>query len=263
MTNTLSFRTAILSLAVLAFLAVSPLSVSADTTATASSETSVGVIMSPNNMLHVFGATVSALSGSVINATAKIGNTVMNWIINIGPETKLFVDGSANASTTALAVGDTINFHGTLVATTSAATVVDAKRVKDTTQPAALVRLWGSIQDISTTAGTFLLVGPSATTTVKTNSDTHFGSKKDNGVVFSNLVNGETVIVVGTKIADGTVLATKVFIHNATSAMNWFRHDKDDDERYEVKTRGSGNIHSEGKDFGLFFGLGNALKINH
>src|SRR3989344_2474496 len=73
-------QTVVGSAIVASLFAIMPLAASADTLGV---NGATGVVISPNGIVRVIGADVTAVSNGIVNAATTIGSTVINWIVNI------------------------------------------------------------------------------------------------------------------------------------------------------------------------------------
>ncbi len=114
---------------VASLFALAPLAASASTL---NASSSVGVIISPSGIVRVIGADVTNVGNGFVNAVTTIGNVTLSWLVNASAATKIGANGSTNASTSAIAIGDKIDFAGTLSSTSSVLTVA-ATKIRDIT----------------------------------------------------------------------------------------------------------------------------------
>jgi len=201
---------------VLSLFVLSPLTLaSADTHSNTNfwSNGSVGAFLSADGMVRVMGATVTAVSGNVINATASFGGSVLNWIINVSADTKIFADGSRSASTTALTVGEKIAFSGSATATSGPAIIVSAKKVVDSSWK-DFRKIAGIVAAVNSANGTYIVETKKDTNvTVQTNANTEWkvgpstslGASTTTGA-FNSVAVGSWISALGTLSADGSVL---------------------------------------------------------
>lgn len=115
--------------ATLAAFMLLPLGASADSLG---ARGGVGVFVGQNGIVHVLGAQVASISGSVVNAVSTFGSVVLNWTVNTSNSTKIFVGGSATSSVSAIHTGDKISFTGNASSTSSPLTVT-ARVIHDIT----------------------------------------------------------------------------------------------------------------------------------
>jgi len=118
------------SAAIVALFAVMPLAASADTLHASST---TGVVISSNGIVHVIGAQVTSVSNGVVNAVTTVGSVVMNWVVNVSASTKLAANGSMNATTTDIKVGDKVNFAGALSSSVGSTLSVAGTKIRDIT----------------------------------------------------------------------------------------------------------------------------------
>lgn len=247
------FKSLLASLMLGGAFVLAPVMASASSTTTPHSEVAVGTVITTDGFVRVAGATITAVSGNVISATTAFGSTVLNWILNVSADTKIFANGSANASTTALAVGDKIAFTGKNVGQSGTALVVDGKTVYDRTSMKDIVRISGTVASVSTSTNSLTITKKDGSTvTINTDASTNI---KMNGVVvpLASIVVGNKVAAAGHISTNGTVLAaTEVTVKN--SATNHGQNDKDQDEKDNNK---DGSKHeNQGLHLGAFMNFG-------
>jgi len=215
-----------------------PLAASADTLGASGA---TGVVISPSGIVRVIGADVTAVSNGIVNAATTIGNTVINWIVNISLATKIGANGSAHATTTDIKTGDKVSFAGTVSSSVGSSITVAASKIRDlTTFPKAHVTP-GTITSIGSN-GSFTLSHGDRTVTVNTTASTTIVV---NGATstFGSLETGEKVLVAGTANADGSVITASKIVVKDNSGK-----DGDDDGKH-------GKRASHGKNFGGFGGF--------
>lgn len=245
------FKHILPSLMVVSLFLLAPVAVSAHTS---SSHISTGAVVTTNGFVRVAGATITAVTGNMINATTVFGSNILNWIINIDSDTKIAADGAINASTTALAVGDKIHFTGKLATTSGPALIVTAKAVYDATGKQEVTTIHGIVSAVSSSTNSFTLVTKKgAVVTVNTASTTTFKLNGDTGS-FGSIAVGSTVRAKGTVSSNGSVLsATHVAV---TVEQNDDDNSDDDDEDRK-------NSRHDGKRLGTFLKLNNFLSVGH
>ena len=91
----------------------------------------VEIVINANHAL-VRGATVTAVSGNTITATTALGSTTLAWTVVTDANTQVIASSSRSLSS--VAVGDKINFSGSLLGSATSLTV-NANVVKDTSKP--------------------------------------------------------------------------------------------------------------------------------
>lgn len=266
----MNYKHILSSVLVLTVLAVAPVTVaSAHTNGAANFWTngSVGAFLSADGVVRVMGATITAVSGNVINATTAIGGTVLNWIVNTDAATKVVAAGSVSANTSALAVGDKILFGGTATATSGPATVVKANVVVDATSMKDYGAVTGTVAALSTTeSGTFqITTKKGATVTVKTNASTVI--KLNNATsTFSSIAVGSTITAKGLLNTDGTVItASNVTVKtDPVQPKDWKKiwNEWKDGWKTEIKNDNKDNSQSNGIHAGLRLGLGHFLNLH-
>ncbi|HWP61253.1 MAG TPA: hypothetical protein VN495_01485 [Candidatus Paceibacterota bacterium] len=113
-------------------LVLMPFAASADTVS-ASAQAHSGIAISPSGVVRVIGAEVTAVGNNVVDAVVHFGNVMLNLVVNTSDATKVGANGSMTASTTAIAVGDTVNIKGSLASSTSAGLTIAANKIRDLT----------------------------------------------------------------------------------------------------------------------------------
>src|SRR3989344_6584068 len=234
-------QTVVGSAIVASLFAIMPLAASADTLGV---NGATGVVISPNGIVRVIGADVTAVSNGIVNAATTIGSTVINWIVNISAATKIGANGSANATTTDITAGDKVSFAGTVSSSICSTITVAASKIRDmTTFPKAHV-VPGTITSIGSN-GSFTLSHGDSTLTVNTTASTTLAADGAT-TAFSSLETGDRVLVAGTANADGSVItASKIVVKDNNKDK-----DDDDDDRGDHGKRAS-----NGKNFGGFGGF--------
>lgn len=225
-------------------MAVLPIVASADTF---SANASKGVVISASGIVNVVGANVTAVGSGFINAATALGTTVINWIVNTSATTKIEANGSANASTTSINVGDKVSFMGTLSSVGSSITVA-ASRVRDTTtfpKPnSAVGKITGKVASVNTANGSFVLTVGNHPVTVQTNSSTTVSIDGTTSTL-SSLQAGEQVKVTGTTNAGGSIITASQV--SAKSDVEKADKENGDDSQ---KDKGESSDDNHGKSFG-------------
>ena len=263
-------NSAIGSAALTAAFVLMPFAASA---ATLNASSTTGVIISPNGIVRVIGADVTSIGSGFINAATTLGNTVLNWIVNISAATKVSGNGTVNASTTGISIGDRIAFKGTLTGTTSPFTVA-ASKVRDITKSLFPFKhvIGGKVSSVNSAGGSFVITKGDRSITVQTNASTTITFNGSATTTLASVQAGDEVKVSGTPNADGSVVtATNVVVreHDEDDDKDNKRGDnnrgKDKDKDHEVnakaEVRGNANAsfkdgnEGKGKDLNLFGGL--------
>ena len=271
--------------------AFAPIVASAQTT-NSSTTPSVGIFLGADNLIHVFGATVTGVSSSVIDATTAFGSNVMNWVVNIGANTQLNVNGTNATSTADISTGDKIAFSGTAT-TSGATTTVAATRVIDPSYSGEFTHIFGKIATIGTNA--LSVITKSGTTTVNTDADTSIRVGTTTGASLADLSTGAFVSIAGFIQADGSTLARSIVqqvvpnwptptttpsVGTSTKpSINWGGHGHGDDDMddsvsatstssngHESEGNNSEKAHGEhdhGLHLGWSIGLGNLFHHSH
>ncbi|MDE2213169.1 MAG: hypothetical protein KGJ34_01395 [Patescibacteria group bacterium] len=118
--------------AVAAALVLSPVIASAEGIS-GSAHAGAGIFISPRGIIKVVDADVTAVGNGVVDAMSQFGNLMLNFIVNTSASTTIKAGGSANASTTAIAVGDKVSFVGSLASSTNSVLTVTATKIRDLT----------------------------------------------------------------------------------------------------------------------------------
>jgi len=245
--------------------ALLPLAASAATV----NASSTGVFINQSGIVRVIGADVTAVGNGVINAMTTIGSTVLNWIVNISASTKVSGNGTVNASTTGISIGDRIAFKGALTSAGTSLNVAASKIVDITTLPFKRI-VSGKISSVNSVNGSFVITHDDKSITVQTNASTTI-SVNGATTTLASLQIGEKVLVAGTPNADGSIVtATKVVVRTSGEKS------KGDDNRGKGKNKdhevnANAKLHAnanasfkdghegKGKGLKLFGGLGFGL----
>ena len=185
----------------------------------------VEVNLSSNGSALVRGAKVTSVSGSTINATTNYGFSQLSWTVKTDGNTEFNANKGGSTGLSAIAIGDTVSFSGSLDQTVSGLTV-NAKVVKDWTHSESKKTLSGIVTSINATLNSFTLSHDNSTTSVQTNSSTDFDLKGGNGSFTSLFLNAK-VKVKGMFNASSSVLtATSVDISTTSHKWGWDKDDK-------------------------------------
>ncbi len=248
--------------------------------ATLNASSTTGVIINPNGIVRVIGADVTAVSNGVVNAVTTLGNTILSWIVNISATTKVSGNGTANASTTGIAVGDKVSFRGTLTGTSSPFTVA-ASKVRDITKSLFPFKhvIGGKVSSVNSAGGSFVIKKGDRSITVLTNASTTITFNGSATTTLASVQAGDEVKVSGTPNADGSVVtATNVVVREHDVKKPEAKDDKDNnrgdnnrgkDKDHEVNARAELRANAnasfkdghegKGKGLNLFGGLGLGL----
>ncbi|OGG62685.1 hypothetical protein A3C21_03680 [Candidatus Kaiserbacteria bacterium RIFCSPHIGHO2_02_FULL_59_21] len=164
-----------------------------------------------DNDVRVRGATVTATSTSGFTATSNTPPFTFN--VQTDSSTKFEIKGSGRGSIADIAVGDTVNFRGVAVSDTTSTVTVKATNVENKTahpkspKTAGQVSIKGTVESVSTTAGTLVIVGRNGTTTVSVSGTTSIKNDEGNTLALANLATGSEVKVSGTLNASTQVFA--------------------------------------------------------
>lgn len=212
-------------------------------------ESSVGVVLGPNESLRVMGAKVTSVSNNEISASAPFGNSSLNFVVKVDAESKLNgkVLGSAYAtSISSLKAGDKISFAGTITSSTSSSIVVDGDHVVSRALYNGNVEdktfFKGEIKTVNVADNSFTLkLKSDKTVKVVVSSSTVITL---DGVVktLSSLSEGDEAQITGELNADGSVItASKVVVDSDDENDNDDDEeddDNDDDEEENIKKDG-------------------------
>lgn len=154
-------------------------------------------------------AKVTSISGTTINASVTLGGASMPFSVETDATTRFYNKFGKAGAFADIAVGDSITFGGVLEGN---GLTVQAVAVKDFTGAVMNVTLAGKINDLNSTALSFLLDksksehGEDKKVTVQANASTTINL---NGVLsaFASLMSGDKVKVTGNLNPEGTVLA--------------------------------------------------------
>jgi hypothetical protein len=230
---------------------------------------STGVVISPNGIVRIIGADVTAVSNGAVDAVTRIGNVVMNWVVNVSASTTVVANGSKNATTTDIKVGDKVGFVGSLSSSIGSSLTVAATKIRDLTNFPFPHFGAGTISSINSANGSFVLTGESGrTVTVQTDASTTI-SLNGATTTFSAFTVGEEVGVAGTLNADGSVITASNIVIKNSADKGEGKNDNDNDGNNDkvhantsVNVNANANInageHSDGSHAGLNFlgGLG-------
>ncbi len=178
----------------------------------------------------VSGAKVTSVSGSVITAETKIGNTGLTWSVLTDANTHFLPISGSHTLLADIKAGDSIAFFGT-IDTGASGLVVHATFVRDgtfvTSKPQTSFS--GTVASVNTSAKTFVLnTKENSSITVQLASSTQVFSGADT-FLFSNLTVGDSVKVKGTYDAQAKILyADRITVdreaaHPASSSNVKFR----------------------------------------
>lgn len=242
-------QTVLGSAAVAALMAVTPVFASADTL---NANASKGVVISASGIVHVIGANVTAVSSGVIDAVTTLGTSVINWLVNTSAATKIEANGSANASTTDIAVGDKINFSGSLTSLGSTITVA-ASKVRDVTSFPKMHGITGKVTSVNTASSTLTIKAGDRRIAVQATASTTI-SVNGAASTLAAVQTGSKVKVTGTVNAAGTVItASTITVKSDKGVENGKKGDKDkkdkkesqkDDDDHVSSNKGSSNFKS-------------------
>ena len=235
--------------------------------ATLNASSTTGVIISPNGIVRVIGADVTAISNGVVNAMTTIGNTVLSWIVNISPTTKVSGNGTVNASTTGIAVGDKVSFKGALTGTTSPFTVA-ATKIRDLTTSFPFRHvIGGKISSVNSANASFVITKGDRSVTVQTNASTTIIVNGTATTTLASLKAGDEVKVSGTPNADGSIItALNVAVRSpdvkkaeANDGDHGKSNDREVNARAEIRANANASFkdghEGKGKGLNLFGGL--------
>ena len=233
------------SVAVTAIMAVLPMAAFADTQ---NASASGGVVINSSGIVHVVKANVTAVSNGVINAVTTLGTTVINWIVNTSATTKIEANGSAHASTTDIAVGDKINFSGSLTSLGSSITVA-ASKVRDVSSFPKSNGISGKILSVNATSSSLTIKAGDRIVTVQTTASTTISVNGASSALASLPIGGK-VKVTGTVNASGTVItASKIMVRSGQDDDDANRGEdkKDNKDKKEKSNKGDDNRVSNNK----------------
>lgn len=228
--------------------------------ATLNASSTTGVIISPNGIVRVIGADVTAVSNGVVNAVTTLGNTILSWIVNISATTKVSGNGTANASTTGITIGDKVSFKGALTGTTSPFTVA-ASKIRDLT-PLFPFRhvIGGKVSSVNSAGGSFVIKKGDRSITVQTNASTTIMVNGTATTTLASVQAGDEVKVSGTPNADGSVItATKVVVRTDRDEDNNRGKGKSKDHEVNARAEVRANANASFKDG--HEGKGNGLNL--
>lgn len=224
-------QTVLGSAAVAALMAVTPVFASADTL---NANASNGVVINGSGIVHVVGANVTAVSNGVIDAVTTLGTSVINWIVNISASTKIAANGSAHASMTDIAVGDKINFSGSLTSLGSTITVA-ASKVRDVTSFLKVHGISGKVTSVNTASSSFSLKAGDRSITVQATASTTISVDGATSTLAA-VQTGSKVKVTGTVNAAGTIItASTITVKSDEDVENGKKGDKDKKDKKEGK----------------------------
>ncbi|OGG57059.1 hypothetical protein A3D71_02780 [Candidatus Kaiserbacteria bacterium RIFCSPHIGHO2_02_FULL_55_20] len=218
-------QTVLGSAALTSLLMVAPLIASADTL---NANASSGVVISPSGIVRVIGADVTAVSNNVVNAVTHFGNVVLNWVVNVSASTSIAANGSKNATTTDVKVGDKVSFTGSLASSAGNVLTVAATKVRDLTSFPLRKIAEGTVSNVNTANGTFTLTHDGRTVTVQTNASTTI-AVKGGTTTLASLTAGAKVNVAGTLSADGSVITAARIIVQTNNGQKGNDSGSDDD----------------------------------
>ena len=175
------------------------------------------VSINNDGIVRVLGAEVTSVSGSIVNAVARLKNTLINFAFTTNASTTVQTtssNGTATASLADLQVGEKVNVTGTLTSLGSVLGVTATKVHENTPKVFATTTARiksGTVQSVNASNGTFVIHEGDKNYTVQTGTATSFTLGTGTAGTLANLSVGTKVAVLGTMSADGTVItATKV-----------------------------------------------------
>src|SRR3989338_7312882 len=229
--------------------------------ATVNASSSTGVIISPNGIVRVIGADVTAVGSGFVSAATTIGNTILNWLVNISAATKVSGNGTVNASTTGISVGDRIAFKGALTSTSSSPLVVAATKIRDMTTILPFKHVMGGkISSVNSANGSFVITKGDRSVTVQTNASTTIMVNGTATTTLASVQAGDEVKVSGTPNADGSVItATKVVVRTDRDEDNNRGKGKSKDHEVNARAEVRANANASFKDG--HEGKGNGLNL--
>lgn len=239
-------QTVLGSAALTSLLMVAPLIASADTL---NANASSGVAINQSGIVRVIGADVAAVSNNVVNAVTHFGNVVLNWVINVSASTSIAANGSKNATTTDIKVGDKVSFTGSITSSAGNVLTVAATKVRDLAGFPLRKVAEGTVSNVNTVGGTFTLTHKGRTVMVQTNASTTIAVKGATTTTLASLAAGAKVNVAGTPNTDGSVItATRIIVQSPDEHARQKDNDDDGDDN-DRGNRGKGNasFHAEGK----------------
>ena len=222
------------SLAVATVLVTAPSVFAADVNATTSSS----VRINSDGIVHVVGAEVTSISGTIVTALSHFKNTIVTWTFATNASTTVNTNPTTVDSTTDIRVGDRLNVTGALSAFGSTISV-NATKIKDMTTLALWRGRTGTVHSVNIANGTFVLMSNDKLITVQTNASTTFGFAPATSTVptLATLALNSRVVVAGISNSNGTVItATKVIVttNSSTVVKN---NDKNHDSKNESKDK--------------------------
>lgn len=246
-------QTVLGSAALTSLLMVAPLIASADTL---NANASSGVVISPSGIVRVIGADVAAVSNNVVNAVTHFGNVVLNWVINVSASTSIAANGSKNATTTDIKVGDKVNFTGSITSSAGNVLTVAATKIRDLTNFPLRHIAEGTVSNVNTVDGTFTLTHKGRTAVVQTNASTTIAVKGAT-TTLASLAAGAKVNVAGASNAAGSVItASRIVVQTNNKDQKDNDNDDGDDKKRDKSGKGkSGDAHGIRAALNLFGGL--------
>lgn len=176
----------------------------------ANASTTTSVNINHNGIIRVINAEVTSISGSIINAMATFKNTIVNFAVNTNASTTIAANNSLTAGTADIRVGDKISVTGALSSIGSTIGLT-ATKVKDTTSMQELKAKMGTVSNINSSTGSFLLTSDGKVFTVNTNASTTYSLGTTTPTTFANLAANAKVVVTGRLSTDGTTItATRI-----------------------------------------------------
>ncbi|HEY4513100.1 MAG TPA: DUF5666 domain-containing protein [Candidatus Paceibacterota bacterium] len=207
-------------------------------------ESSVGVVLGPNNTLRVMGAKVTSVSGSDVSVTAPFGNSSLNFVVKTDAETKL--NGKLLSSSSVLSqlkAGDKISFAGTITSSTSSSIVVDGDHVVS-----RVLYNDGRVEDKNSFKGEIKAVNESDSSitvklkngqTVKVNISSSTAITLDGAVsTLASLNEGDEVQITGELNSTGSIItASKISAESDDDNDN--DSDDEDDDKDDNEDKGN------------------------
>ena len=171
-----------------------------------SSTQRVEVVIGETGTVLVRGAKVTGLSGSTITVTTTAGASILSWAVTTDSSTAFVISNGSGSSLSAISVGDTVSFAGTLSGTGLS---VKATAVKDWTLGIRERSVSGVVQSINT-AGTSLVLGKGSNSndnkvTIQLTGST-LVTLSGATTTLASVQTGDKVKATGTANADGTIL---------------------------------------------------------
>lgn len=160
----------------------------------------------------VRGASVTSISGNIIQATTAWGQTSINWTVTTASSTKFFSKDALRASIADIGVGDIISFSGRWNA--SGAFNVMADVVRDWTHDKKGRAIQGEVKSVSTTSNSLTIGRPESATSTLTIQLTADASIMVNGATttLASVKAGDHIKAVGVFNAGETVFTASALV---------------------------------------------------